>query len=208
MNAGKRPSLVIFDMDDVLCRYDLEKRLSVLSSHSGVAPETIRKAIWDSGFEDRCDAGLYTDAKSYLDAFCHLLGARLTRRQWIEARRAAMVADKRVLDLVRSMKGRTELALFTNNGPLLKETLPEIMPVFRELFGEHLYCSYEFGAKKPDPETYTRLLAHLGCPAEDAYYIDDKKSNAEGAEQAGLRAYTYSSYTPFEREVRALGLLD
>jgi putative hydrolase of the HAD superfamily len=51
------PRLVIFDMDDVLCHYDLGRRLRALSQISGKTPRDIRAAIWDSGFEDDADSG-------------------------------------------------------------------------------------------------------------------------------------------------------
>ena len=52
-----RPGLVIFDMDDVLCRYELGRRLRALGAIANKNPRDIRAAIWDSGFEDESDAG-------------------------------------------------------------------------------------------------------------------------------------------------------
>ena len=63
------PRLVIFDMDDVLCHYDLGRRLRALSQISGKTPRDIRAAIWDSGFEDDADSGGYPDADTYLVDF-------------------------------------------------------------------------------------------------------------------------------------------
>ena len=62
-----RPEAVIFDMDDVLCRYDLGRRLRALSRITGKMPRDIRAAIWDSGFEDAADSGGYPDPDHYLD---------------------------------------------------------------------------------------------------------------------------------------------
>ena len=64
------PRLVIFDMDDVLCHYDLGRRLRALSQISGKTPRDIRAAIWDSGFEDDADSGGYPD---HLPMFLKLL---------------------------------------------------------------------------------------------------------------------------------------
>jgi HAD superfamily hydrolase (TIGR01509 family) len=204
---GPAPRLVIFDMDDVLCRYDLDTRLAVLSGASGRSPKEVRAALWDSGFEDHSDAGGFPDGASYLAAFSQKLGADVGRAQWIAARRAAMTVDHALLDLVRTIGRRAKLALFTNNGPLLKDTLAEIMPVFSEVFGAELYCSCEFAAKKPDPVTYLRLLERLGFKPGEAYFIDDKPANVEGALAAGLLAHHYTSRAAFEREARDLGLL-
>jgi hypothetical protein len=50
--------MVVFDMDGVLCRYRIERRLARLASWSGRTPETIRAAIWGSGFEDEAERGM------------------------------------------------------------------------------------------------------------------------------------------------------
>jgi hypothetical protein len=64
-----RPGLVIFDMDDVLCRYELGRRLRALGAIANKSPRDIRAAIWDSGFEDDADAGAIPKAKPILSNF-------------------------------------------------------------------------------------------------------------------------------------------
>jgi FMN phosphatase YigB (HAD superfamily) len=127
------PDLVIFDMDDVLCRYDLGKRLRVLSRFSGRSPRDIRAAIWDSGFEDDSDAGC---------------------------------------------------------------------------IGEDFYCCCELKARKPDPAAYLRLLERLKVDAGRCLFIDDKRSNVEGAVMAELHGHHFTSRQCLEREARSLGLVD
>jgi glucose-1-phosphatase len=51
------PQLVIFDMDDVLCHYDLGRRLRYIASLADTTARDVRAAIWDSGFEELADAG-------------------------------------------------------------------------------------------------------------------------------------------------------
>jgi HAD superfamily hydrolase (TIGR01509 family) len=202
------PDLVIFDMDDVLCRYDLGKRLRVLSSFSGRSPRDIRAAIWDSGFEDDSDAGSIGDAEAYLAEFSRRLGTRITTQQWIEARRAAMVPNEDVIGIARQIKARARLCLFSNNGPLMKRSLEAIFPAAHGLFGQEFYCSCELKARKPDPEAYLRLIARLEAEAHRCLFIDDKRSNVEGAVIAGLHGHLFTSRQALEREARSLGLLD
>lgn len=73
----QRPSLVIFDMDDVLCHYDLGRRLRVLAALAGTTARDVRAAIWDSGFEGEADAGGYPDPDDYLKEFGQRLVFRL-----------------------------------------------------------------------------------------------------------------------------------
>ena len=96
-----KPEAVIFDMDDVLCRYDLGRRLRALARITGQMPRDIRAAIWDSGFEDAADTGAFPDPDDYLREFGKRIGFPLTRQHWVEARREAMQPWPDMLALAR-----------------------------------------------------------------------------------------------------------
>jgi len=199
-----RPAIVIFDMDDVLCRYDLGKRLRALSRLSGKMPRDIRAAIWDSGFEDDSDSGGFPDAEHYLAEFGRRLGHGLTRDDWVAARRLAMIPDAEVLAFARRIGEQARLALYTNNGPLAKTTLEELFPEAAAIFEER-YFSFEFAAKKPDPASFLRLTERMAVEPAACWFIDDKKSNVEGARMAGLRGHHYRSFGKLRAEAQALG---
>ena len=200
------PRLVIFDMDDVLCRYDLGARLRALSRISGKTPRDIRAALWDSGFEDEADAGGFPDPENYLAEFGQRIGYPLSRAEWIETRRESMTPYPAVLDLAERIGKRARLVLFTNNGPLPKLHLEDIFPEAARLFPER-YCSFEFATKKPDPKSFLRLLEKLGPEPSESWFIDDKLSNVEGARMAGLLGHHFRSGDLLEREARGLGLI-
>lgn len=185
-----RPSTVIFDMDDVLCRYDLGKRLRVLSRLSGRTPRDIRAAIWDSGFEDDADAGGFPDPDHYLNEFSRRIGCDLTRAEWVEARKSAMSAWPDMLELARRIGEQARLAIYTNNGPLAKAELHALFPEAAVLFNER-YFSFEFATKKPDPASFKRLTQHMGVDPAACFFIDDKRSNVVGARMAGLRGHHF-----------------
>ena len=185
-----RPKLVIFDMDDVLCHYDFGRRLRALARLADVTARDVRAAVWDSGFEDLADQGGYAEIENYLAEFSTRLGHTITLDQWIEARRIAMQPNEDVLDLAAKLGQQAALAIYTNNGPVVKNHLDKLFPEAAEIFKQR-YCSYEFGTKKPDPKSYTKLLEGIGESPENCWFIDDKKSNVEGARIAGLRAHLF-----------------
>jgi putative hydrolase of the HAD superfamily len=199
-----RPRLVIFDMDDVLCHYDLGRRLRALSQISGKMPRDIRSAIWDSGFEEDADSGGYPDANVYLAEFSHRLGHPITRAQWIAARRESMIPSENVLGLAKVIGKASRIAIYTNNGPIVKNSLDELFPEAGAIFSER-YCSYEFGTKKPDPNSFTRLLAALQVQPHETWFIDDKRSNVQGARIAGLQGHHFRSYDLLLKDAKDLG---
>jgi glucose-1-phosphatase len=186
----RRLDLVIFDMDGVLCRYDRPLRLRRLAAITGRTPEEIFAAIWQSGFEAESEAGV-CDAETYLAGFGERLGYPLTRAQWVEARRTSMTPYPDMLSLVAAIKRSVPVAVLTNNGFLAKETIAELLPQLPPLFGTNLLFSAEFGARKPEPEVYRRLLARLGVAPHDALMIDDDVTNVEGAQAAGLHGHVF-----------------
>ncbi|MDP1699607.1 MAG: HAD family phosphatase [Aestuariivirga sp.] len=198
------PRLVIFDMDDVLCHYDLGRRLRALSQISGKTPRDIRAAIWDSGFEDDADSGGYPDADVYLAEFSYRIGHTITRQQWIAARRESMIPSGEVLALAEAIGKVSRLAIYTNNGPIVKSSLDELFPEAAAIFKER-YCSYEFGTKKPDPDSFSKLLASIEISPADTWFIDDKRSNVQGARLAGLKAHHFRSYEALAKDVKGMG---
>jgi glucose-1-phosphatase len=198
------PALVIFDMDDVLCHYDLGRRLRVLAALAGTTARDVRAAIWDSGFEDEADAGGFPDAEDYLKEFGQRLGFAITREEWISARREAMTPNEEVFAIAAAISPKASLAIYTNNGPVVKAHLEALLPQVKPLFSLR-FCSYEFGTKKPDPESFSRLLQKLGREPAACWFIDDKKSNVEGARIAGLQAHHFRNAGLLREEAAARG---
>ncbi len=204
----RKPAIrfVIFDMDGVLDRYDLGARLDRLAAATGKSAAAIHAAIWKSGFEDAADAGQFS-AEEYLKGFAERVGAPVSRAAWVAARRAAMHPNRDVLELAKRLKRRAGIAVLTNNGFLVKDSFGEIFPELPPLFGERLHVAAEFGAKKPDPEVYRRLVARHEIEPGMAMMVDDKPENVEGAEAAGLAGYRFSGIDGLRRELRARGLV-
>ena len=200
------PTAVIFDMDDVLCRYHFDKRLERLAEMTGVAAETINEVIWEQGFDEEGDAGRYT-AEEYHRLFCERIGAPLTREQWLEARAISIEPDFEVLDMARRVKRNATLSLLTNNGPLLKESIERVFPQVAEIFAERAHFSYEFATCKPDPLVFLRLVERLQVKPEETLFIDDTASYIEGATSAGLMTHHFRSASRLKAELESRGLL-
>lgn len=198
------PAVVLFDLDGVLAHYEHAPRLQVLAQCSGASVEAISQALFDSGLEHDADLGLY-DAQGQVDELVRRLGATISLDDCIEARRMAMRADPAMLALAQRVARQAQIAIVTNNNLLLRDHLPAICPPLFPLFEGRVFCSAQFGLAKPDPEIFHRCLASLGAPPEDAFFIDDKHENAEGARRAGLRAHHYRDLPTLLAELHELG---
>jgi putative hydrolase of the HAD superfamily len=179
--------IVVFDMDGVLCHYQIERRLARLAAWSGQTLEAIYAAIWGSGFEAAAERGVLS-ADDYLRGFGARLGYPLSAAQWVEARRVAMEPDQAVLALARQLRVERPVGMFTNNPWLLQRHLAEVCPAVPALFGTRAVVSAELGRSKPDPEAFRRLATRLACAPGEMLSFNDDATYVEGAREAGLAA--------------------
>lgn len=200
------PKLVIFDMDDVLLRYDPDARRAAMGEMAGKTAAEVRRLIWTSGIESASDAGKLS-IEAYLDAISTALGIPFGRAEWVRTRALAMHIDPEVVRLAAAIRPRTRLALLTNNGHIMKEHFDVLVPGLREIFGARMHVAAEFRTKKPDPTIYTRLLAIYGVSPPDGVMIDDRRSNVEGALAAGLRAHRFHDAAALEAYLAKLSLI-
>lgn len=198
--------LVIFDMDDVLGHLDLEKRLALLSVATGKPAAFLHERIWASDFETSAERGSYPTGEEYLAEFNRRTDCRLTREQWVHARRAAMTLSPDVLQIAREVGERRPIAVLTNNGSLLRESIGDILPEVAALFGERLHASYEFRARKPEPAVFEGLLARYSLWPSQALFIDDNPSYVEGALGVGMKAIRFTNATTLRNLLTEIGV--
>ncbi len=192
-------TLLAFDLDGVLYDFVPARRLSYLAQLTGRDPGWIQQTIWGSDFEPAAEAGAYPTGDAYLRAFNERLGVSLSREQWIAARRLAMAPRPRMLAVLAALRSRVQLAVLTNNGALVRDTLPHLVPELWALLGEHIRVTADLGARKPDPVVFQRLAAAYDRPRNSVVFVDDDLENVLGARAAGLQAIHFEGEDEFER---------
>jgi putative hydrolase of the HAD superfamily len=197
-------SLVLFDMHDVLCRYDRDLRIANLAALSGTPAAEIYERIWASGFETEGDSGRL-DAAAYLAEFGERLGYPITLQQWLENRKSATTPMPEILAIMAEL--RCGIAVLTNNHTLVRDHLDFLFPEVFALCGEKSYVSAQFGAAKPAPDVYLKCLAAAGAAPAETLFIDDSKANVAGAVAAGLAAHVFTGAAALRAELQAYGLL-
>ena len=196
----------LFDMDDVLCRYDVAGRIARLAAHAGRTPQDVSRDIWESGFLDEADRGRW-DADAFLEAFSVRLGAPIDRSAWLAARRDSMQAFPDVLDLVRRLAGRMPVAVLTNNDAFVAREIDALFPELRDLFGDRIIVSATLGLAKPDPDCFLAACRRLAFVPAETFFTDDLQANVEGAHAAGLTAHRFEGAAALALALQAAGAL-
>jgi glucose-1-phosphatase len=199
-------SLVLFDMDDVLCQYDGSARVRELARLSDRTFDEVVHAVWGSGLEAQADAGVL-DETEYLSATGELLGCHISKEDWLRARRASMSPNLDVFAIASAVSARCRVAVLTNNPKMVAENIVYLCPAVAELFGTDVYASASFKASKPAAETYLRCLEALNVAADEALFVDDLEVNVAGARPAGLHGHLFAGHEALASEFRRHDLL-
>lgn len=200
-------SVILFDLNGVLYRYERDDRIAYLSSISDLSPGAVKAAIWDSGFEDTGDAGAL-DASAYLRGFGASLDYALTEADWVAAQLVSVAPIAATHALLARIRCGVRCAVLTNNNLLVKRHFGALYPEIAAWVGDRAYVSAEFGARKPDPDVYRRCVACLAVEPAATLFIDDNLANVDGARAAGLCGYHTISAEDLEVEFRARALID
>ena len=200
-------SLILFDLNGVLYRYDRDARIAYLASISKRSPSEVLAAIWHSGFEDSGDAGAL-DADSYLRGFGACIGSDLLETEWVAAQLVAVTPIVATLALLPRIRSAVKCAVLTNNNLLVLRHFSALYPEAAALVGDRAFVSAEFGLRKPDPQVYRDCLSRLGVAPETALFVDDSPSNVAGAREAGLRGCDYAGPEELAAELVSCGVLD
>ena len=193
---------IIFDMGGVLVDLDIEDCKRAFKEYLGY--EKIDELI------DPChQKGIYGDLEEG-----KLSGDEFRKLVLAESRPGSVAEDvDRAMwhiltgiepykaQLLKRLSESYELYLLSNNNEVC---LPRSRAMFAEadtpmetLFKKCFY-SFEMKALKPSEAFYKAVVAEIGLPAEQMFFIDDSQKNVDGAIAAGLPAVYYQPGTDLE----------
>ncbi|QEO10376.1 HAD-IA family hydrolase [Protaetiibacter larvae] len=199
--------LFLFDMDDVLYDYDWRVRMAGLTELTGLELAELRRRWWHDDGEWAAEAGRFPDGASYHRAFTTALGVPVSTDEWVRNRRSAMRPRPEAIAAVRRAAELGQVSLLTNNGPLMDEQLATVAPEIAPLFGEHLRTTSRYGARKPDPRVFERVLSEYAVPASEVFFVDDMAENVAAAASLGITVYRYGTAEGLRAAIEEFALL-
>lgn len=198
--------LYIFDMDDVLYDYDWRKRMAGMTELTGLSLAQMRQLWWHDDGEWAAEAGVFETPEAYLDAFQTAIGMPVDESEWVRVRGDAMTPRPEAIAAVRRASQLGEVTLLTNNGALTAKHLRELAPELVPVFGEHLFTSSDYSARKPDPLVFERVLERYGRDASETFFVDDMPGNVAGAASTGITAHLYTTPARLLEAIEAFAL--
>lgn len=184
--------LFIFDMDNVLYDYHWRTRMEALTAVTGHSFQELRSRWWHDDGEWSAEAGNPDTGVEYLQRVNDAFGSSIPRSDWLAMRKAAMTFRPEVTDAVAFAAEFGQVTLLTNNGILIGEHLSEIAPELVSYFGEHLFATAHYGARKPDPLVFERVLERYEVAGTETFFVDDSPENLRGAQTHGITTQWFS----------------
>ncbi len=87
----------------------------------------------------------------------------------------------------------SQLALpfaIATNGPREKAELTLGLTGLLPFFKDHLYCAYDIGTFKPDPDLFWHAAKQLGIPARQCAVVEDSLPGVQAGLAAGMHVYS------------------
>lgn len=198
------PNAFLFDIGNVLLRFDFALALAKLAAESEVHDPTEVLAAIDRvkvAYEDG-----QIDRAAFLRAAFDVLRYRGTEAGFISAWEEIFTPNEPMIRLVERLHGRFPLYLLSNISDIHRDYIFDRYPVFAR-FTAGTY-SYAVRASKPGPEIYQIAIRTHGLDAARTFFIDDLLPNIETARRLGFRAHHYhhDRHADLEDELAELGI--
>lgn len=196
---------LIFDMGNVLLRYDPEEMLENLCETDDERA-VIRRALFQSEIWQMGDAGTIAEQDKYA-----VIAPNVTPQYRPALKRCCehwgdfMKPLPGAVSFCRAAKEHGyHLFVLSNASDAFLSIFPREMPM--ELFDG---CVYSAGVKlvKPDVRIFQHLLEKYSLNAEECLFLDDVEENTAGARKAGMQTVCFTGdYKTLREELLLCGV--
>jgi putative hydrolase of the HAD superfamily len=198
-----RPSLIIFDIGNVLLRFDPDRAGRNFNRYDPGRGKDLVNALWFSRWTRAFETGRLS-GPAFFDKLKRKLGLRMTYRQFCEAFNEIFTPVRENLLLLKTLSRRYRVALLSNTNPIHWKYIFKKYPLLRH--AHRPYSSHILGAMKPDPRIFRALERKTGVPLSRAVYIDDREDFIRSGRRLGLTAVHFNGGRALKDQLVSLGL--
>jgi 2-haloacid dehalogenase len=201
---GTRPTIPVFDIGQVLLRWDPKGLLTRLLGSEGAA-EAFMQEVDFAGWHGRQDAGrAVTEAVAAHSAQYPHHSAVFSGfyERWLDAVPEEVPGTRAIFEDLLAQGPVYGISNFSRE--LFDRTVPAY-PFLGRFTG--LVLSADVGLNKPDPRIYRILCERHGLDARDCIFIDDSGRNVAAARAEGMAGIVFTDAAALSAELAAMGLV-
>jgi HAD superfamily hydrolase (TIGR01509 family) len=198
-----KPRLLLFDLGNVLVRFEPDRFTSVLGLDAHDARHHYENKMRE--LTNRYESGGCTTSE-YFASLSAFLQNRFDEATLKEAFLSVLTDPiPGMEEVVREATARVPAAVVSNtNEAHFSSVLPRV-PALRHL--PKRYLSYQIGVIKPSQEFYQFILRNEKVQPNEMLFIDDVRQNISAAEQAGMAGYQFDGAEQLRNHLKTLGVL-
>lgn len=182
------PQAVLFDIGNVLLKFDFNRASKAMAAHSKVPMEEIRTTL--DAWQHRHETGA-SSSEEFSMAVRDAIGFEAMETVFREHFSNIFTPNEPMWDFARSLFGKVPVYLFSNISAWHEAWIFEKYPEFADFDGG--FYSWRIGAMKPDPAFYQEAVKSLPFAPERIAYMDDMPLNVAGGLAAGFRSVLYDA---------------
>lgn len=189
MNPNALPlEAVLFDIGNVLLKFDFNRAARAMAEHSTVPAEEIR-VILDS-WQQRHETGAVS-SDDFSAVVRKTIGFQGPESVFHQQFCDIFTPNEPMWDFARSLFGKVPVFLFSNISRWHETWVFERYPEFASFDGG--FYSWRIGAMKPEPAFYAEATSTLPFSPDRIAYMDDMPHNVVGGMAAGFRTFQYDA---------------
>lgn len=192
---------IVCDLGGVLIRIDPTRVIARLAALSGLSPEEVAARYPDVRYE-----AFERDECTEADHCAHLRERLGLAADDDEAVSAAfndlfLGVDHEVLAVLDELRGRgIHVVALSNTNRTHHAVWSTMFARELEVF-DRVHCSFELGARKPEPRAYSAVLETHGLAAGEVLFVDDTPTNVEAARASGLDGVLFGGAAELRRAI-------
>lgn len=142
-----------------------------------------------------------------IDYFMKYDGVNSTREELRKDIDSYLKLDTKLVEIIKKLrnKGYKTILLSNANASFFERKIYTTYPEFKDLFDD-IIISSDIKMVKPDPDIYLHTLNKINSNPEESLFIDDSKTNVDGAINVGINGYLYTDSNLFAEYIKNLGI--
>lgn len=179
---------VFFDFGGVIMRTEFQAPRQHLAERFHLEYDDIDKAVFGSESARRASLGQITEDVHWAEVLKRFKLSPSDRKTFTDEFFGGDVIDRRLVEYIRSLRGKVHTGLISNAWSGLREFISKekIIDIF-----DTIVISAEVGVIKPEAKIYKMALEQSGVRAEEAVFVDDMAANIEACERAGMKGLLF-----------------
>ena len=192
--------LVIFDLGNVLLKYDDSEYYKYLSKKYGIPYEKVASII------ERYNTKMYTGKmknSEFLRFVSKSLNIPADKLEFDEYFIRKARINRKLLNFALSLKPKYKVVILTNVYVKRYSSTPR---VFDKSQFDRVFASCFIKMRKPNKNIYMYVLKKCRAKPDEAIFIDDRKENVEGAESVGIKSIQFKDNGSLLKKLSELGI--